>query len=292
MITVVILTCNRKKDLIEAIESIERSRGPERQIIIIDNGSTDGTSNVLACRKGLKVLRFEKGLELAKCRNAGIEAAEGDIIAFTDDDCIVAGDWLQRIEEDLKHNDAVGGTVNLYGEVKKPSWWDDEMNWMPGLTVPGLRGPLAGVVYLPQTANLAYRANVLKKLRFGEGLEGIWMKNMTREDSDLWIRTREGGYRTFIDTDLVVWHKLPASRFTLQFCIARAFSDGFAAYHRENGSEIWRHRLRFVLTEPFRIINRRLNRSPGSRVYDIIWMIREAGFVFAHLYGRIASASK
>lgn len=283
MISVVMLTYNRAKDLAEAIASVRASRGPEREIIVVDNGSTDGTPALLASQPDLRMLRFEHGTILSRCRNAGIDAARGEIIAFTDDDCVVSGDWLERIAEDLRDCDAVGGIVKLYGEMKMPWWWDDELNWMPGLSVPGLWGPLAGMVYLPQSANLAYRAEVLRKIGFSEGLEGVRMKNMTREDSDLWIRTRAAGCRTLIDTRLVVLHKLPSSRFTFRFCVRRAFSDGYAAYHREGGASTWREKAAFLAREPFRIVRRKLSGSGGSRVHDALWMVRESGFLFAHL---------
>ena len=90
MISVVILTYNRVKDLAEAIASVRASRGPGREIIVVDNGSTDGTAALLASQPDLRVLRFDRGKILSHCRNAGIEAARGEIIAFTDDDCVVA----------------------------------------------------------------------------------------------------------------------------------------------------------------------------------------------------------
>ena len=278
MISVIILTHNRLPMLRRCVESILKNSGPDYEIIIIDNGSTDGTPEALSAVKGLKILRFERGVELSKCRNAGIDAARGGAIAFTDDDCVVAEDWLSRIARDLESFDAVGGAVKPYGDIKKPWWWHDELNWMPGLSVPGLYGPLAGEVYLPQSANLAYRTDILKKLRFSENFDGIWQKNMTREDSDLWMRTRDGGYRTLIDTDLTVYHKLPASRFTIRFCAGRAFSDGFAAYHREDGEKFWRLKLDFLFREPFRL----LAKSGSSRSHRVFWIIREGGYVYAH----------
>jgi len=283
MISVVILTYNRLTDLCDAVESVGRSRGPGREIIVVDNGSPEGISQAISAIPQIRTLRFDGGVELAVARNGGIDAARGDIIAFTDDDCIVAEDWLERIAKDLDSCDAVGGIVKLHGEMRMPWWWDEELNWMPGLSVPGLYGPLAGEVFLPQSANLAYRAPVLRKLRFTEDFGGIWMKNMTREDSDLWQRTRAGGYRTTIDTGLVVYHKLPRSRFTLRFCVGRAFSDGFAAYHREEGARLWKEKLGFLAGEPFRMFRRRLRREGGSRVHEAFWMIRESGFVYAHL---------
>lgn len=181
--------------------------------------------------------------------------------------------------------------MKLRGKVNKPWWWNNELNWMPGLSVPGIYGPGAGVLYLPQSANMAYRIGVLKKLRFREGVGGIWLKNMTREDSDLWTRTCKGGYSAMIDTNLIVFHKVHQRRFTLRFCIRRAFSDGFAAYYREKGDTIWRVKLKLVLLEPFRIIVRKLKGSDGSRVHELFWIIRESGFLYARVIGKSRNKS-
>ena len=287
MISIVILTHNRLGPLQACIESVRKNKGGDYEIIVVDNCSTDGTGKALEKEKGVRVIRFDEDMELSVCRNAGIDAARGDIIAFTDDDCTVETDWLERIEADLANHDAVGGIAKPMGKISFPRWWDQELNWMVGLSVPGHYGPQAGIVYLPGSLNLAYRAAPLKKLKFKEGIGGIGGKNMTREDSDLWTRTREGEYSTLFDSKLVVYHRVPQKRLTLSFCLGRAFSDGFAAYYRENGEKTWRSKLKFVLSEPFKIIGRKLNRSDGSRVHDIFWIIREYGFLFAHLRRKI-----
>ena len=287
MISIVILTHNRLDQLVQCIESIRKNKGRDYEIIVMDNFSTDGTCEALEQEKGVRVIRFDDDMELSVCRNAGIVAARGDIIAFTDDDCMVETDWLERIEADLEEHDAVGGIAKPLGSISFPRWWDQELNWMVGLSVPGHYGPQAGIVYLPGSLNLAYRAGALKKLKFKEGLGGIGGKNMTREDSDLWTRTREGGYTTLFDSKLVVYHRVPQERLSLSFCLGRAFSDGFAAYHREDGRKTWREKLKFILCEPFRIIDRKLNRSNGSRVHELFWIVRESGFLYAHLRGRL-----
>ncbi|MDD5556440.1 MAG: glycosyltransferase family 2 protein [bacterium] len=283
MISVVILTHNRLPMLRACVESIRANDFPDYEIVIVDNASTDGTPEYAGRLAGARVVRFEENMDLATSRNAGIDAARGDIIAFTDDDCVVERDWLARIAAALARRDAVGGVVKLGSDVRKPRWWDEELNWMPGLSVPGLSGPLGGEVYLPQSANLAYRADVLRRLRFREGVGGIGARNMTREDSDLWARTRSGGFRTSIDTGLVVYHMLPARRFTLRFCIGRAFSDGYAAYFREDGAASWREKLRFVARRPFDILRRLLRGGDRPRAIEYFWVVRQAGFVFAHL---------
>ena len=291
MISIVILTHNRLGPLFRCIESIRKSEGHDYEIIVVDNCSTDGTQETLQNASGVRVLRFNEDTELAACRNAGIDAARGDMIAFTDDDCIVEANWLERIEADLADFDAVGGIAKPLGKISFPSWWNDELNWMVGLSVPGHYGPEAGNIYLPGSLNLAYRADALKKLKFKEGLGGIGGKNMTREDSDLWMRTQESGYRTLFDTELVVYHMVPQKRLTIPFCLRRAFSDGFAAYYRENGETSWQDKLKFILKEPFQIFRRRLKRRPGSRIHELFWIIRESGFVYGHLVKMATSSS-
>ena len=114
-------------------------------------------------------------------------------------------------------------------------------------------------------------------------MDGIGAKNMTREDSDLWLRTRGEGYKTTFDPSMIVYHRVPQGRFSLRFCVRRAFSDGFAAYYRENGERLWFSKLKFILSEPFRIIQRKARRCEGSRVHDAFWIVRECGFVYAHI---------
>ena len=66
--------------------------------------------------------------------------------------------------------------------------------------------------------------------------------------------------------------------------MGRAFDDGFAAYHREDGSKVWREKMKFVLLEPFMIIDRETRGCEGSRAHELFWTIREAGRLHAHFH--------
>lgn len=287
MISVVILTHNRLPFLRECVRSIRANAYPDYEVIIVDNASTDGTRNEFTDSPGVRVVRFENDAELSTCRNAGIDAARGGIIAFTDDDCVVEKDWLARIEADLKEHDAVGGVAKLFGSFAPPRWWDEDINWLVGLSVPGHYGPRAGEKFLPASLNLAYRAEVLRGLRFREGVAGLGGRNMTREDSDLWLRTRAGGHRAVFDPGLVVYHRVPPGRLTAAFCAKRAFSDGFAAYHRGEGGSLGPV-FRFVLSQPFRIAGRALTGGGRPRTLELVWTVRQAGFLWAEVTRRCA----
>jgi glycosyltransferase involved in cell wall biosynthesis len=99
-ISVVVITRNRAKWLSEALDSLARqSRRPD-EVIVVDNASEDNTRDVVQTfGDGLDLTYvYEPVLGIPRARNAGVENAKGDIIAFIDDDCVADGDWLKYIE--------------------------------------------------------------------------------------------------------------------------------------------------------------------------------------------------
>ena len=105
-LSVVIPTYNRRDRLARVLAALERQTMPadEFEVVVVDDGSTDGSSDWLATRKpayALRTLRLSNGGP-ARARNAGVEAATGDILLFIDDD-VEPTDSL--IAEHLKHLD-------------------------------------------------------------------------------------------------------------------------------------------------------------------------------------------
>jgi GT2 family glycosyltransferase len=91
-ISVVIPTFNRSGLLVEAIESVLRQTHPAREIIVIDDGSTDDTPQALA-RFGPRVTcQRQQNSGQAVARNLGIKLASGDFVAFLDSDDL----WVER----------------------------------------------------------------------------------------------------------------------------------------------------------------------------------------------------
>ena len=122
-ISVVIATYNRAPLLRAAIHQLRKQQFlPGDEVIIVDNGSTDDTANVLASATRelpvtLRVLNESvkgKGPALA----AGLAAATGDILALTDDDVLVADDWIGRIRRVFSDPviALVGGRVDPTGK--------------------------------------------------------------------------------------------------------------------------------------------------------------------------------
>lgn len=95
-VSVVVPAYNAESTIADCITALINQDFPEPfEVLVIDDGSTDRTAD-LAQGVGARVLRRTRGRPAA-ARNTGINAAQGDIICFTDADCIPRADWLREI---------------------------------------------------------------------------------------------------------------------------------------------------------------------------------------------------
>jgi glycosyltransferase involved in cell wall biosynthesis len=85
MISVVIPTHNRRAFVLEAVESILAQDGCEFEVIVVDDGSTDGTVAALAALPGVRIFAQPRQ-GVAAARNAGVRIARGEWLAFLDSD--------------------------------------------------------------------------------------------------------------------------------------------------------------------------------------------------------------
>ena len=130
LISVVIATRDRRESLTRCLDALAASGAgfaPGWQAIVVDNGSRDGTAQFLAERRLRNDLPLEVIVEdrpgLSFARNAGLARARGEIIAFTDDDCLVEPDWLTRLAAAYRETDAadaIGGWVGLHDPADLP----------------------------------------------------------------------------------------------------------------------------------------------------------------------------
>ena len=98
LVTVVIPTHNRAHLLPRAVRSVTRQSYPRLEIVVVDDGSTDGTAGVLAglAEPRLRVVS-QSAQGAAAARNAGVGVAEGSLVAFLDSDDEVEEAWLMRM---------------------------------------------------------------------------------------------------------------------------------------------------------------------------------------------------
>jgi glycosyltransferase involved in cell wall biosynthesis len=123
-ISVIIPTFNRAELLPQAIQSVAAQTLRPEEIVVVDDGSTDGTVGVLAELAeqidNLKVVRIEHTPLVGLVRNAGVEASSGSILAFLDSDDLWQPERLERQMAAWQIRPAAGlafCNLRLFGEV-------------------------------------------------------------------------------------------------------------------------------------------------------------------------------
>ena len=106
--SVIVPAYNAAATLGDCLASLRTLNYPNYETIVVDDGSTDSTAQI-AEQDGAQTIRLEhRGL--AAARNAGVEAASGEIIAFIDADACADRDWLYHLVETITRRDAAAAS--------------------------------------------------------------------------------------------------------------------------------------------------------------------------------------
>jgi len=295
-ISVVVLTRNRLPQLERCLRSLREQTFRDFEVVVIDTGSTDGTIERLRSDPPLPNLRLieTQGGSFASARNEGVLAALGRWIAFLDDDCMAAPDWLECLAAIPDDYDAVGGLALPARPLPLPKWWHPDMGWLVGWAVPGQLRRSSGNHFYPSTSNLAVKRDVLTSHPFQE-IEASFdtpgnVYRGGREDAELWRRLRRIGHRTLFLPEMIVHHDVPAERFRWRYLRHRARADGRTLWERERPNEALEDACRQVAHYYWAWLGR-LRQERPVRAARKLWAIRQWAFIRAAV-GNLRRAGK
>lgn len=207
VLSAVVCTRNRAAPLERCLRHLEEAcsvHGPGVQVIVVDNGSDDDTADIVARRAARMPVTyvFEGRRGLSHARNRGIAEARGSIIAFTDDDCIVAPDWARTIVAEFGDRPGVsvlGGRVELADDGDYPvsvrrhpaaehvTTAAQILSWMSG-------------------CNMAFRREVFARAGLFDPAFGKGRRIGAAEDIDLLYRVRKQDGAMMYLPNIVVRH--------------------------------------------------------------------------------------
>jgi glycosyltransferase involved in cell wall biosynthesis len=182
MITVAINTWNRAGLLDQTLSRMHALVVPtaiEWELLVVNNNCTDDTDVVIARHRGRLPLRrlFEPRLGVSHAKNRAIDAARGDLMLWTDDDVMVAPDWMIAYLEAAARWPAAsffGGTIEPWFEIPPPGWVLENLDCLRGMLAAKEIGPEERYYSEgdrpPFGANMAFRTEVLKAHRFDTNL--------------------------------------------------------------------------------------------------------------------------
>jgi len=236
-ISIIVSTYNRSKSLekvIKNILSLKYDGSFNYEIIIVDNNSKDNTKEIVESyflkSNRLRYI-FEPKQGVSNARNAGINSAKGEILAFTDDDVIINEDWLQNIVNFSKNHDfdALGGKVIAMYPKETPQWIKDCKDILCGPIVSHDYGdsvqsynnsmlPFIG-------ANMIIKHKTLDEIGCFNILIGLGHGTMG-EDSEIFRRLQINNKKIIYNPDIIIFHPVDTDRMNLKY---------FAKWHMAQG---------------------------------------------------------
>lgn len=242
-LSVIIPTRNRASILKEALESIEKQTLDKSlfEVIVIDNGSSDNTSQVVNSFKDsivhLSCISIpEPGLHIG--RHAGLKAAKSDILVYADDDIIAFPTWLEGVYESMQDPKVVlvGGKDLPKFEVEPPFWikemWyrmQPDGHAMTELSLIDLGEEIKEIPpYYVYGCNYSVRKHIVLEAG-GFHPDGMpWDKIVYRGDGEWYINNYISSkeYKVIYNPKASVYHVTPKTRLTLDYFKKRAFCEG------------------------------------------------------------------
>jgi glycosyltransferase involved in cell wall biosynthesis len=104
-VSVVVPTLNGRDRLADALDSLA-AHAPGVEVVVVNGPSADGTTGMVRAREDVDVLVEVSTRTLNVARNAGVEAATGDVVAFLGHDLVVEAGWLDAVRETFRSTDA------------------------------------------------------------------------------------------------------------------------------------------------------------------------------------------
>ena len=206
----VIPNWNGADRLPRCLRSVAGLRGAEAEVIVVDNGSSDGSPEA-AARAGARVLRLAENVGFARAVNRGIAESGGEFVALVNNDVELDADWLAKLIEALDRNPECGmaaGRTLMYGSQRLLDGAGDALSL--GFAAARLgHGSPDGPLYEQQRRVLAVsgaacliRRAVLERIG---GFEELFFAYL--EDIEFCLRAQLAGFRALYVPEAIAFHE-------------------------------------------------------------------------------------
>lgn len=237
-LSIIVATCNRVGSLQSLLESISNWSLPSSlnwELLIIDNNSKDATREVTESfvRKYPSRVRylFEGAQGKSFAVNRGVRESTGDLLVFTDDDCIPDSRWLENIAAEFASRPdlgILGGRIELFNPDDKPitirTWRDRRV-----------LSSAPDAFFFVAGCNMAIRRDVLRSVGdFDPKLCPGSRKDLVAEDADLIYRAFLKGIRVEYDPDVLVYHNHGRRSETDVVNLSRKYLRGRGAFYAKH----------------------------------------------------------
>jgi glycosyltransferase involved in cell wall biosynthesis len=212
-VSVIVCSYNGGRTLATCLDSLSKLNYSDYEIILVDDGSTDDTRDIAEQFPHIRYI-YQENHGLSHARNTGAAAAQGEVFAYTDSDCMADVDWLYYLIGTLLSGD--------YAGVGGPNVTPPAQNWIQACVAAAPGGPshvlLTDIIaeHIPG-CNMAFYRWAFENIG---GFDAEYHK--AGDDVDFCWRLQQAGCVIAFSPTAIVWHH---RRFTLRAFLKQ--QDGY-----------------------------------------------------------------
>ena len=244
--TLGLCTHNHADRLVKTLASLAGLAMPQGacELLVVDNGSTDATANILArsewrpANLPVRVVH-ESRLGLSNARNRAIAEARGEYLIFLDDDETPHPEWLLEYERAIRAwaPDALGGRIEVMFEGQRPAWLQDELLGFIGQLSHGPEPrelsdhstPIFG-------GNFGFRTTVFEEIGgFDADLGRRGGDNTGGEDTEIYRRLIAAGKQVRWVPSAVIYHRIESPKLRKDYFLDLHYRQGRMEGRRKRG---------------------------------------------------------
>lgn len=224
-------------NLVEAVDSLLGQTHREIEIIIVVDGNEvlyERVSAHYGGKEGVKTVLLKENVGVSGARNAGIKAAQGDVIAFMDDDAVAQKGWVEKLLSTYREYDAaaVGGKIIPISPSDIPDYLPEELYWLIGITHEGFAEEKIAELRNTFGPNMSFKREVFQKAGlFNENL-GFARKGTSyiqAEEPEFALRMKQKlGKGVMYNPKAIVYHRITSSKVKVRALLRRAFYQGYS----------------------------------------------------------------
>ena len=241
-IAAIICTHNRDRYLGDAIDSLLAQEGVNYEVLVVDNGSTDQTKQVVASRLSHPCVTYvyEPILGLSVARNRGAKETTAPILAYLDDDAIASPQWLRVLVEAYDQNAKLaiaGGKVTLIWPegITPPQWISGGLSG--GLGAYDLGEEVVAITnpqLTPRGLNYSLRRSFLENIGgFDANLGRVGKKLLSNEELFMTELALNQGWEVAYLPNALVAHNVAPERLQRSWFLQRSWWQGVSECYRE-----------------------------------------------------------
>jgi len=301
-ISAIICTYNREQYLGSAIDSLLQQDFSFYEVIVVDNGSSDRTREIVEERLAQPQLHYvyEPVNGLSVARNTGASIARADILAYLDDDAIASPLWLKTIYDAYQSNEQLavaGGKVTLLWPdgMMPPAWLSS--NLAQNLGAYDLGDTLVYVKspgWTPRGLNYSIRRTFLEKVGgFDTNLGRVGKNLLSNEELQMTELALQQGWQVAYLPDALVVHQVAPERLERSWFFRRSWWQGISECYREQiadraGSVQLLRGSERILRGLYKSLKH--FRDPALRFDNLVYAYGQIGYLGAALQGMLKTS--